>query len=41
MYLLIRKATQTLPMTITAQCKQNKGKPFDEKGMQDFRSVIG
>ena len=30
-----------LPITITTQRKQNKGKPLNEKEMQDFRSVIG
>ena len=30
-----------MPITITTQRKQNKGKPLDEKEMQDFRSVIG
>ena len=30
-----------LPITITTQRKQNKGKPLDEKEIQDFRTVIG
>ena len=41
-YLLIRKATQTpyCQSQLLVNISKKKGKPLDEKEMQDFRSII-